>query len=362
MIGKTSQYPAARRRHRAAVTTVSALALASGSGLLAYSRREVPPPPPLGLPAVRWPRDNPYSRDKAELGRLLFFDRRLSSDGKVACASCHLPERAFSDKGPVSEGIGKQKGRRNAPALLNRAYGEEQFWDARSASLEEQATAPLADRREMTSEPDAAAAHVACLARLRGVKGYREQFRRVFGSEAITLGQVAKAIATFERTIYSGNSAYDRYQAGDRAAMTPEQVSGMNLFFGKASCMACHEAPTFTGEIPANTGVGWKKRPPDRGRYEVTHLEWERGAFKPPTLREVERTGPYMHDGSVKTLEDAVEHYDKGAVANPYLDDRVMTPLHLTVAEKKALVAFLKALSGEGWQQIRAPREGEFPK
>jgi len=325
---------------------------------------ERPPAPPLGLPLAPWPKNNPYSPAKAALGRLLFFDTRLSSDGTVACASCHDPRRAFSDRTALSEGIGKQKGVRNAMAIINRGYGRRQLWDSRAASLEEQVKAPLADTKEMTTADDPAEAHRLCIDRLRQIPGYRERFRKVFGAPDFTVEHVGKAIATFERTIYSGNSPYDRYRTGDVAAMTPAQVRGMELFFGKPSCMACHNPPLFTDEIPANTGVGSesrKKAKPDLGVAEITGNEWDRGFFRTPTLRDVALTAPYMHDGSVKTLEEAVEHYDRGGGRNPRLDDRLQ-PLHLTKQEKKDLVSFLKALSGEGWQHIRPPAAAEMPR
>lgn len=349
------------KRSTVVLTAGVAAAVAAGSGLVASARREAPPPAPPGLPVVAWPADNPYSREKAELGRLLFFDKRLSSDGTVACASCHQPECAFADRGAVSEGIGKQKGRRNAPSVLNRAYGETELWDGRLPSLEAQAKAPLADRKEMTTAVDTEAAHRACLQRLRALPGYRARFRRAFGSEQFTLDDAAKALATFERTLLSGNSPYDRYRAGERGALSAEELRGMDLFFGRASCSACHRPPNFTSEEFLNDGVGQRKPRPDRGRYEVTHQDWEVGVFKTPSLREVERTAPYMHDGSLKTLEEVVDHYDRGGDGNLHQDDR-LHPLHLTHREKRDLVAFMKALSGEGWQSVRAPRPEEFPR
>lgn len=338
-----------------------AILLVGGGGLAARVWVERPPEPPLGLPPVRWPAENPYSRRKAELGRMLFFDKRLSSDGTVACASCHDPARAFTDHRPVTPGIAKRKGRRNAPAVLNRAYSEEQLWDARAASLEEQAKGPLADRAEMTAEATPDAAHRTCVERVRAIPGYRRLFRGAFGTEEFGIDHVSRALATFERTLFSGNAPYDRYQAGDRSAMTPSQVRGQELFFGKALCSACHSGPNFTDEIPANTGVGQRQPRPDRGRLEITHHEWETGFFKTPTLREVARTAPYMHDGSIKTLEKVVEHYDRGGGKNSHLDERLV-PLHLTAVEKRDLVAFLRALSGEGWRHARAPGAAELPR
>jgi cytochrome c peroxidase len=314
---------------------------------------------PLGLKPISWPADNPYSAEKAELGKLLYFDKRLSSDQSVACASCHAPEKAFTDGAPVSTGILGQKGGRSAPTVINRAYSTDQFWDGRAPSLEEQAKGPIANPLEMTSMKAQNEAHDACVACLRAIPGYRERFKKAFGTEAFTIDEVAKAIATFERTILSGNAPFDRYKAGDKSAMSREQVRGMDIFFNKSACDSCHLGFNFSDGSYVNIGIGSDKPMPDPGRYNVTKREEDRGAFKTPTLREVEHTGPYMHDGSFKTLEEVVEHYDKGGIKNPNLDQR-LKPLNLTAQDKKDLVAFLKALSGEGWQHVKPP--AEFPQ
>ena len=329
------------------------------SATVVDAQRSQGPKPPLGLPPVPWPKDNPWSREKEDLGRLLYFDNRLSSDRSVSCASCHEPSKAFTDRAPVSTGIGKQAGGRSAPTVINRAYSTFQFWDGRAPSLEEQAKGPLANPLEMTSHKDAAAAHKACVDCLRGIPGYVERFAKVFGTRDFTIDHVAKAIATFERTVLSGNSPFDRYQAGDQKAMTEDQVRGMNVFFNKAACDSCHLGFNFTDGSYENIGIGMDKVSPDLGRYMVTRREDEKGAFKTPTLREVEHTGPYMHDGSLKTLEEVVEHYNKGGIKNPWLDER-LKPLNLSEVDKKDLVSFLKALSGEGWQHIKPP--ADFPQ
>lgn len=318
-----------------------------------------PPDPPRGLPPVFWPEENPYSPEKVELGRLLYFDKRLSSDQSVACASCHAPEQAFTDRSPVSTGIGQQKGGRSAPTVINRAYSTFQFWDGRADSLEEQAKGPLANPIEMTTAKDASEAHRAVVANIKRVPGYVKRFQKAFGNGDITIDHVAKAIATFERTVLSGNSPFDRYQAGDKKALTESQVRGMNIFFKKTACDACHLGFNFTDGSYMNIGIGMEKKNPDLGRYLITGREEDKGAFKTPTLREIEHTAPYMHDGSLKTLDDVVEHYNKGGIKNPTLSAR-MKPLTLSEQEKKDLVAFLKALSGEGWQHIRPPKD--FPQ
>lgn len=316
---------------------------------------DTPPAPPLGLPAVQWPDDNPYSAEKVELGRLLYFDPRLSGE-KISCASCHAPEKAFTDGEAFSTGIGGQKGGRSAPTVINRAYSTQQFWDGRADSLEEQAKGPIANPLEMTAEKTADAAHAASVKRLKAVPGYVKRFETVFGTKNLNIDHVAKAIATYERTVYSGNAPYDRYNAGDKKAMTPGQIRGMNVFFNKAACDSCHLGFNFTDGSYVNIGIGMDKPKPDLGRYGVSARDEDRGAFKTPTLREIEHTGPYMHDGSLKTLEEVVEHYNKGGIKNPQLDQR-MKPLNLSAQDKQDLIAFLKALSGEGWQNKTAPKE-----
>jgi len=312
-----------------------------------------PPEAPLGLPPLPWPPGNPYSAAKVELGRYLFFDRRLSADDTISCASCHNPRYAFTDGAAVSTGIRGQKGVRSAPTLINRAYSLAQFWDGRAGSLEEQAKAPMADPTEMGNT------HQAVVARIRAVAGYRDLFAQAFGAPQITIDRVAMAIACFERTILSGDAPYDRYKRGDRSAMSPEQVRGMAVFFDKANCGRCHQGSNLTDNAYANEGIGTDKPVPDVGRFAVSHDPRDWGAFKVPTLREIEHTAPYMHDGSLKTLEEVVEFYNRGGIPNRNLDPNIR-PLHLTDADKLALVAFLKALSGEGWQTVQAP--AEFPR
>lgn len=336
---------------------LSAIAVALFVGRVGAGQDETPQPP-LGLPPVFFPDDNPYTPQKAELGRLLYFDNRLSTDGKVACASCHEPEKAFTDGMAVSIGIGGQKGGRSAPTVINRAYSTLQFWDGRSASLEDQVKGPLANPIEMTTEKSEALAHQETVKRIRAIPGYVALFRKVFGTDQITIDHVAQAVATFERTVLSGNSPYDRYQAGDKNALTASQVRGQDIFFKKAACDSCHLGFNFTDGSYENVGIGMDRPNPDLGRFMVSHKEEDKGAFKTPTLREIEHTAPYMHDGSLKTLEEVVEHYDKGGIKNPYLNQRIK-PLKLTAQDKKDLVAFLKALSGEGWQHIKAPTQ--FP-
>lgn len=308
---------------------------------------------PLGLPSIPWPKDNPYLSEKAHLGKLLYFDTRLSSDNTISCATCHQIHDAFTDHLPVSFGIDNRKGTRNAPTVINACYQKHFFWDGRASSLEEQATGPLVNPKEMTSAEDVHLAQKDCQNRIRAIEGYRVLFKQVFGNDECTIENIAEAIATFERTILSGNSAYDKYKAGDKTAMTDEQIYGMQVF-NKVGCINCHNGPLFSDGRFLNIGVGIDQENPDLGRFLITHEEKDWGAFKVPTLREVEHTYPYMHNGQFKTLEDVIDYYDRGGNPNRNLHP-LMRPLHLSDKDKKALINFLKALNGEGWQHFTKP-------
>jgi cytochrome c peroxidase len=301
---------------------------------------------PLGLDLyMPVPEDNPVTAEKVELGRRLFHDRRLSRDQSLSCASCHDPYRAFSTARPLSVGVFGREGHRNVPALINRAWGRAFFWDGRITTLEEQVLRPIQDPNEMDLSLEQAA-------------------RRV-GLDTV---RISRALASYVRSILSGDSPYDRFINGDRAALSPEQQQGLQIFRGKGNCTACHVGPNFTDEKLHNTGVAWKElaatpggagaaevagRFQDEGRSTITGRPEDRGAFKTPTLREVARTSPYMHDGSLQTLEDVVELYSNGGRPNPSLDPEIR-PLHFTAEEKQALVAFLQSLSGK----IREGRSG----
>ena len=308
---------------------------------------------PRGLPPIFWPKDNPYSPAKAELGRLLYFEKRISADGVLSCASCHHPSKGFTDQSAVSTGVKGQKGGVSAPTVINRAYGMMQFWDGRSPSLEAQAIGPMANPIEMGST------HPVVVETLKNIPGYRTRFKAVFGTDDFTLDHVAMAIATFERTVLSGNAPYDKHKLGNKAAMNASQIRGMNVFFNKAKCDQCHEGASFTLNAFHNLGIGQDKADPHPGRFAVSIKAEDFGAFKTPTLREIEHTFPYMHDGSLKTLEEVVDFYDKGGIPNKNLDERIKK-LNLTAQDKTDLVAFMKALSGTGWQQLTEPKE--FPK
>ena len=224
---------------------------------------------PYGLPPIPWPKDNPYTPEKAELGRLLYFDTRLSTDGTVSCASCHAPSETFSDRRPVSIGIQRQKGIRHSMTIINSAYQPILFWDGRAKTLEEQSKGPIANPKEMTLFQNAHEAHWKCEQRIREIEGYQILFKKVFNDDVITIDDIAQAIATFERTVLSGNSPYDRYIKGDLTAMTAEQIHGYKIFSTKG-CIDCHHGINFSSGEFTNIGVGMNVHNPDLGRYVIT--------------------------------------------------------------------------------------------
>jgi len=304
--------------------------------------------PPLGIPELEFPKDNPQSDAKIELGRMLYFDKRLSADNTISCASCHDPKHGWSNNDATAVGVGGQRGGRSSPTIVNSGYQRFQFWDGRAGSLEEQALGPIANPIEMNLPIEEAVKKLAAIA------GYQKRFQEVFSS-GVTADGIAKAIAAFERTVVSGNAPYDRFKNGDQAALTAEAQTGMKLFFGKANCSACHKGPHFTDGGFHNLGVGMTAKEVDQGRRKISGLEGDHGAFRTPTLREIARTAPYMHDGSLKTLEEVVDYYDKGGHPNDYLDEEIY-PLKLKPEEKQALVTFLKeGLASASYPDASAP-------
>jgi len=297
---------------------------------------------PLGLQAdsAYVPEDNPMTDAKIALGKALYFDRRLSKDATIACASCHRPYHGFADPHAVSEGVDQQLGGRNSPTVINRLFSAEQFWDGRAEDLERQAHGPITNPVEMAM-PN----HEAAIVRLEAVRGYEPLFVDAFGDRTIDLDRIGKAIAAYERTVLAGDSPFDRYQAGDRDALSPAAVRGLALFNGAANCVTCHAGFNFTDESYHNIGVGMDASVPDLGRFVETNDDLDRGAFKTPTLRNVAHTAPFMHDGSEPTLAAVVEFYDRGGVPNANLSDEIV-PLELSVSGRRDLVAFLEALTG----------------
>jgi len=308
---------------------------------------------------VRIPPDNPLTKAKIELGKQLYFDPRLSEDRTISCASCHDPELGWSNAARFATGVGGQVGGRSAPTIINAAYLNAgsprftkvpQFWDGRAEGLDEQALGPIQNPIEMKMTMD------AVIARLNKIEGYRKQFQEIFGTNVTEEG-IAKAIASFERTVLSGGAPIDRYMAGDEDAMSEAALRGWKVFNSgnKGNCTACHKYPNFADGAYHNLGVGMDADEPDLGRYVVTGLEGDKGRFKTPTLREIHRTAPYMHDGSEKTLEAVVEFYVKGGLDNPYLDEE-MKKLELTEQEKEDLVTFMKeALASPEYPMVKPP-------
>lgn len=306
-------------------------------------------PLPAGLKPLSIPKENPLTKEKVELGKQLYFDPRLSRDDTVSCATCHDPKKGWSNGEQFATGVRGQKGGRNSPTVINAAYHDLQFWDGRAAKLEGQALGPIQNPIEMDLTLEEA------VAKLNKIPGYKSQFQKVFGSDA-TPPAIAAAIASFERTILSGDAPYDKFKAGDAKALSEQAQKGMKLFFGKANCSGCHSGPNFSDAAFHNLGVGMEKPEPDLGRFGVTKQLGDKGAFKTPTLRDIARTAPYMHDGSHKTLEEVIEFYDKGGTANPQLDEEIF-PLKLSAEEKAALVVFLKeGLASSKYPDVAPPK------
>ena len=341
---------------------------------------------PLGLPPVPVPDDNPQSSDKIALGKKLYEDKRFSADGTISCSHCHAPAKAFADGLPVAEGINKLKGTRNSPTVINSAYYTSQFWDGRAPSLEEQAKGPFINPIEH-GLGEAHNFHQFIVEVIRKDPGYHGEFKRVFGvgPDGITIDHVVKAIASFERTVISGDSAFDRFlYGGDKTALAGAAQRGLELFKGKARCQECHtidgDHAIFTDNKFHNLGVGFKKiqprlreivkefrmakkreKEPDKsvvsaeesselGRFVVSMKTSDIGAFKTPTLRNIAVTGPYMHDGSMETLEEVMELYNQGGEKNPFLGS--ILKLDLTEEEIGDVIEFLQSLTSPEYMDL----------
>ena len=353
--------------------------------------------PPLGLPVLEVPAGNPQTPEKIALGDKLFNDKRFSSTGLVACATCHAADKAFTDSPlKTSEGIKKLRGTRNAPTVVNSAYFKSQFWDGRSVDLEDQAQHPFVNPVEMGLKD-----HTPILKIVRSDPEYTKAFQAVFGksASAITMKEVTQAIAAFERTKIAGNSPFDHYYfAGKENALTDAQKRGFDLFVNKGRCVSCHvvEQTTalFSDNRFHNVGVGINdiqsdvpklateflkakatlaevdrkvlsdKKTSELGRFAVTKGLDDLGSFKTPTLRNVAVTAPYMHDGSLATLKDVIVHYNNGGVTkkgNPVNDflSGGIRPLLLTDAEVDDLVAFMEALTSPEFAKAAQPAKSD---
>jgi len=328
----------------------------------------------LGLPPLKIPSNNPQSSKKIALGKRLFNESRLSQDGSVSCASCHLAQQAFTDNKKVSVGVQGQTGFRNAPTVVNAAFYQRFFLDGRAKSLEEQALGPLLNPVEHGLQNSA-----DIVAIITNDISYQKAFASAFprSNSGISIKKITRAIASFERTLIAGNSAFDRYLfARDRQALTESEARGMRIFRRKGNCSNCHEISgtnaLFMNNRFYNLGIGFQsinaqindflhairagqhpdefsftpKQRAELGRFNVTHTLKDIGKFKTPTLRNIALTAPYMHDGSIKTLEEVIEYYDQGGKANPFLDPAIF-PLHFTPQEKQDLLAFLKSLNSQ---------------
>ena len=287
--------------------------------------------------AVPTPIDNPQSLAKIALGRQLFFDKRLSIDGTIACASCHDPQKAFTDQLSKSRGIKGQLSERNAPSLLNAAFLKTAMFDAHLASLELQAIVPIQEPVEMGHNMK------LLLQQLRQIPEYQAAAQRIFQRD-FDAYVLTRSLAAFERSLLSMNAPFDLYIAGDQKAMNHDQIAGWKLFSEKLYCTQCHPAPYFTTHVAANNGLyASYEGKTDLGRFRIHHDSSDIGKFKIPSLRNIPLTFPYMHDGSIQSLDQVLAHYQKGGAKNPQQDSRI-TPFVLSANEKKQLLAFFDAL------------------
>ncbi len=305
------------------------------------------------LPEMNYPKENPYSKAKEELGKTLFFDPRLSVSGQIACASCHNPELAWTDNSTRSFGHNRQTGARNAMTILNVGYAHELFWDGRATSLEDQARFPIADAVEMNEDLNIAVNKIA------EIEGYKPLFKEAFGSDSVSLKHIQYAIATFERGMNSYKTKFDKFVGGDATQLNDQEVLGLHLFRTQARCINCHNTPYFSDNQYHNDGqtlFGTKNE--DFGRFMVTKDTADIGKFRTPTLREVARTGPWMHNGHFPSLLDVVEFYNLGnpaPIQKKYIgtkrdslipeNSKLLKRLDLNKAEVHALLAFIETLN-----------------
>ena len=317
--------------------------VACGRNTIPLSGTSTPATQPLpaelaGYEPMTIPADNPMTPEKVALGRQLFFDERLSIDGSRSCYSCHVCEHGLTDGLPKAIGAGNKQLPRSSPTLWNIGYHKEFYWDGRSSSLEAQALAAWKGANMGAGEQTA-----GIVAKINALQGYRAQFQKVFKSDA-TADNVMKAIAAFERTIIGGNTAWDRFRAGNQSALSENAQRGWNIFQA-IKCNNCHDGILFTDQQYHNIGIGMDQKEPDLGRFKVTNRPEDTGAFKTPTLRDIAKSAPYFHDGSAKTLEEAVDIMLAGGKPNEHLDKKNLEPHKLLPDQREALLDFLRSLS-----------------
>lgn len=307
-------------------------------------------PTPKPLPELKTPADNPQSAEKVALGKQLFFDKRLSRGASMSCETCHVPEKGWSDGNALSRKQNGEMNTRHSPPLWNVGYNEKYYWDGRAETLEKQIEA--AWKGQMGADPAAIAAA------LTKIPGYLVQFKTIFNSDP-SADTITKSLAAFVRTIRSGESAWDKFEAGDKSAVDESAKKGWEIFRNKAGCAACHVPPLFTDNAFHNVGVGYGKdiKEPDLGRGKVTKEKKDEGLFKTPTLRSAETHAPYFHDGHASTFEEAVDFMIAGGNKNDNIDERLKKAVKLSKAERTDLLAFLKALTvkAENYERPKLP-------
>ena len=291
-----------------------------------------------GYEAMTIPADNPMTPEKVALGRQLFFDERLSIDGSRSCYSCHVCEHGLTDGLPKAIGAGNKQLTRSSPTLWNIGYHKEFYWDGRSNSLEAQAMAAWKGGNMGVGEKTGEIA-----AKINALQDYKTQFQKVFQSDA-TPDNMMKAISAYERTIIGGNTPWDRYRAGDKSALSQSAERGWNIF-QSIKCNNCHDGILFTDQQYHNVGIGMDQKEPDPGRGKVTNKPEDTGAFKTPTLRDIAKSAPYFHDGSAKTLEEAVDIMLAGGKPNKYLDKKNLEAHKVLPEQREDILNFLRSLS-----------------
>jgi len=315
------------------VITVSAFSQATSSNLPKvddYLRSKFEVLGPVPIPVENQPTEN-----KVKLGKMLFYDKRLSGNNQVSCITCHNPDLEFTDGRKIAIGVDNSVGKRNTPTVINTAYFQKLFWDGRASSLEEQALGPIQNPVEMNQNLD------DLVKELNEVPEYKKLFSESFNGK-ISKQHIAEALASFERTLVEKNTPFDQYMNGDDNALTTQEKLGMEIFAGKGNCLTCHAGASFSDNNFDNIGVNNG----DLGRFEVTKLAEDKGKFRSPQLRNLKYTAPYMHDGSLKTLEDVVKFYSDGKHVDKFTSEDFQ-PLNLSDKEQVALVSFLISMSGE---------------